>query len=242
MIRNTPGGQVKSNISLTERFSRGIYISMKRLIYSVAFLVCLSTALFSQSSITRDLPESYNSPGTVDVEIDIMTDMFNMPNGAVIMETLPAGWQVIDTSVSPAPFSKKYYPETNTYKWLYFSASGLWPFTISYSASVPAGETGTKYFSGTLKVSDEEEIQAVGDTSIGQAQAGGSGDINGDTFTDISDVILCLRMSVGLEINVNETPYSSPYNDTLKGLANMNGDEYVDISDVILILRKSVGL
>ena len=91
MIRNTSGRQVKSNISLTERFSRGIYISMKRLIYSVAFLVCLSTALFSQSSITRDLPESYNSPGTVDVEIDIMTDMFNMPNGAVIMETLPAG-------------------------------------------------------------------------------------------------------------------------------------------------------
>ena len=55
------------------------------------------------------------------------------------------------------------------------------------------------------------------------------GDLNGDYGVDISDVILCLRMSIGLDpVNVN--------------LADMNNDGVVDISDVILILRKAVGL
>jgi hypothetical protein len=55
------------------------------------------------------------------------------------------------------------------------------------------------------------------------------GDINNDCIIDISDVILCLRMAVGLDpVNVN--------------LADMNNDGVVDISDVILILRKAIGL
>jgi hypothetical protein len=56
-----------------------------------------------------------------------------------------------------------------------------------------------------------------------------NGDLNGDDSIDISDVILCLRMAIGLDpVNVN--------------LADMNGDGEVDISDVILILRKAIGL
>jgi len=55
------------------------------------------------------------------------------------------------------------------------------------------------------------------------------GDINKDGRIDISDVILCLRMAIGLDpVNVN--------------LADMNNDGVVDIADVILILRKAVGL
>ena len=55
------------------------------------------------------------------------------------------------------------------------------------------------------------------------------GDINRDNVIDISDVILCLRMAIGLDpVNVN--------------LADMNGDGEVDITDVILILRKAIGL
>jgi len=55
------------------------------------------------------------------------------------------------------------------------------------------------------------------------------GDINGNTQVDISDVILCLRMAIGLD----------PVNLTL---ADMNDDGTVDISDVILVLRKAIGL
>jgi len=55
------------------------------------------------------------------------------------------------------------------------------------------------------------------------------GDINGDGEIDISDVILCLRMAIGLDpVNLN--------------LADMNDDGTVDISDVILVLRKAIGL
>ncbi|MDP8218708.1 MAG: FG-GAP-like repeat-containing protein [Candidatus Theseobacter exili] len=55
------------------------------------------------------------------------------------------------------------------------------------------------------------------------------GDINGDETVDISDVILCLRMAIGLD-------------DPDLSLADMNTDGVVDISDVILILRKAIGL
>jgi hypothetical protein len=49
------------------------------------------------------------------------------------------------------------------------------------------------------------------------------------TTVDISDVILCLRQTIGLD----------PVD---KNLADMNGDGEVDITDVILILRKAIGL
>jgi len=55
------------------------------------------------------------------------------------------------------------------------------------------------------------------------------GDINEDGIIDISDVILCLRMAVGLD----------PANITL---ADINSDGVIDISDVILILRVAIGL
>ena len=55
------------------------------------------------------------------------------------------------------------------------------------------------------------------------------GDLNGDYEIDISDVILCLRMAIGLDQVNLET-------------ADMNGDNQVDISDVILVLRKAIGL
>lgn len=55
------------------------------------------------------------------------------------------------------------------------------------------------------------------------------GDINKDGGVDISDVILCLRMAIGLD----------PVNLTI---SDMNSDSLIDISDVILILRKAIGL
>ncbi|HOK80231.1 MAG TPA: dockerin type I repeat-containing protein [bacterium] len=55
------------------------------------------------------------------------------------------------------------------------------------------------------------------------------GDVNEDGVIDISDAILCLRMSIGLDPMNIET-------------ADMNSDGVVDISDAILILRKTVGL
>ena len=56
-----------------------------------------------------------------------------------------------------------------------------------------------------------------------------SGDISADRVIDITDVILCLRMAIGLE------PFDLKTSDT-------NNDGITDIDDVILILRMSIGL
>ncbi len=69
------------------------------------------------------------------------------------------------------------------------------------------------------------------------------GDINSSERVDISDVILCLRMSIALPVTIGTSePLSSPYTPELVDLADMNGEGGVNISDVILILRESIGL
>ncbi|HNS33297.1 MAG TPA: clostripain-related cysteine peptidase [bacterium] len=70
----------------------------------------------------------------------------------------------------------------------------------------------------------------------------GAGDIDSSGVIDISDVIICLRMAVGLEITAGSTVYQHPYTPELNELADINSDGTVDISDVILVLRLSVGL
>lgn len=69
------------------------------------------------------------------------------------------------------------------------------------------------------------------------------GDINGDGNIDISDVILCLRMAIGLPVTIGGQVYEAPsYTDLLKNCADINLSIDVTISDVILILRKAIGL
>lgn len=68
------------------------------------------------------------------------------------------------------------------------------------------------------------------------------GDINSDAVIDISDVILCLRMAIGLPVTIQEETYNSPYPAWLIERADMNGVGGIDISDVILVLRKAIGL
>jgi len=67
------------------------------------------------------------------------------------------------------------------------------------------------------------------------------GDINEDEGIDISDVILCLRMALGLPVTIQGETYTS-YPDSLVNCANINGDGEIDISDVILCLRMALGL
>ena len=68
------------------------------------------------------------------------------------------------------------------------------------------------------------------------------GDINGDGSTNISDVILCLRIAIGLPVTIGGQVYDSPYPSWLLQCADINLSGDLNISDVILILRKSIGL
>lgn len=84
-------------------------------------------------------------------------------------------------------------------------------------------------------------LWAVDDVKIWGKEAE-KGDINADGEIDITDVILCMRMAVGLPVTISGQTYNSPYPEWLIELADMNSDGEVDITDVILILRKAVGL
>ena len=68
------------------------------------------------------------------------------------------------------------------------------------------------------------------------------GDINSDEDVNIIDVVLCLRMSIGLDVEVKGSQYVPAYPAWIILRGDMNGDGEVDISDVVLTLRKSVGL
>lgn len=68
------------------------------------------------------------------------------------------------------------------------------------------------------------------------------GDIDRNGIIDITDVILCLRISVGLEITINNQTYQNPYPSEIIETADLNNDNTVDITDVILVLRLAINL
>jgi hypothetical protein len=76
--------------------------------------------------------------------------------------------------------------------------------------------------------SDYVEVQAGSDPLDVSSMPPLLGDMNGDGIIDISDVILVLRMALGLDQN--------------KPCSDINNDGVVDISDVILTLRRALGL
>ena len=90
----------------------------------------------------------------------------------------------------------------------------------------------TTDFEGNLRITDGDgsgsAVVDIGAFETPGIQAGILGDINKDGQVDISDVILDLRIALGLD---DQQPCS-----------DINGDGGVDISDVILTLRMALGL
>ena len=76
-------------------------------------------------------------------------------------------------------------------------------------------------------------VQTVGHNAIGflnLMQGYPPGDINGDDEVNISDVIRCLRMSIGLPVTIDGEEDTSPYPQWLINRADMNEDSVVNIS------------
>jgi len=125
---------------------------------------------------------------------------------------------------------------------LNFSYNDVWGNTTDYSGipnqtgingNISVNPLFVNPGNGNYRLSENSPCRGKGENGIDMGAfpyiSIQKGDINGDNEIDISDVILCLRMAIGLDpVNVN--------------LADMNNDGVVDISDVILILRKAVGL
>ncbi|MGC9066021.1 MAG: chitobiase/beta-hexosaminidase C-terminal domain-containing protein [Candidatus Ratteibacteria bacterium] len=122
---------------------------------------------------------------------------------------------------------------------------------IHYTADETEPTINSSLYSQPLHISATTTIKAKGfkDGFQPSEMATGTytveiqkGDINRDSIIDILDVILCLRMSIELDIVINQRSYASPYTDWLITVADSNNDGTIDISDVIKILRKTVNL
>lgn len=186
-----------------------------------------SITVFSQVNATRDLPFTYVPGGIVSVRIDVTGGV----SGVIVKEWVPQDWLVSDTMFqSSYPVSQKVEndPENTGYKIYSWVAYGtpIPSFSLTYKFWMPQNASGDYQFYGrilTLDNSQGEEI--LGDSVL----RGNIGDLDNSNSVDISDVILCLRMAIGL----NQPDIQK---------ADINNDGFVDISDVILILRISIGL
>ena len=125
---------------------------------------------------------------------------------------------------------------------LVFSHNDVWGNTWNYSGiddqtgingNISADPLFVDLDNGNYRLSDGSPCIGAGEDGVDMGAYSyvpiEKGDINGNGEVDISDVILCLRMAIFLDI-----PNLS--------LADMNNDGSVNITDVILILRKAIGL
>lgn len=68
------------------------------------------------------------------------------------------------------------------------------------------------------------------------------GDINKDGAIDISDVVLCLRIAIGLDISINGQIYQYPYTSEIIEVSDIENDGFVSIIDVVMVLRLSLNV
>jgi len=122
---------------------------------------------------------------------------------------------------------------------IYYTIDGTDPDTGSYEYISPVHLTETTTIKARAFKDGFSPSQIVSGTYTIEIK---KADINKDTYVDISDVILCLRAAVSLDVIISGQTYSAPYNDWIIAISDINNDTSIDISDVILILRKAVGL
>ena len=118
--------------------------------------------------------------------------------------------------------SLMYTPDVDFYGIDSFTYAACDPYACGNSATVTIEVTPTVSKSSDKYAGMLQSLQTSG------SEPEYYGDMNGDGVIDISDVILVLRIALGLDVP--------------KSCSDMNGDEQVDISDVILTLRVALGL
>ncbi|MCX7705116.1 MAG: chitobiase/beta-hexosaminidase C-terminal domain-containing protein, partial [bacterium] len=121
----------------------------------------------------------------------------------------------------------------------YYTKDGSEPGQNSTLYTVPIHLTSTTTLKARAYKTGFSPSQTTEGTFVIQIK---KSDISRDTSVDITDVILSLRMAIGLDIKVSGQRYIAPYNDWLIAVADANNDGIVGISDVILAIKIAIGL
>jgi len=178
---------------------------------------------FADTTGIRELPPTYRPNSLITVILHINVEPGT--TGVIVIEKISDDLTMVETMDYP-----KKIEHTDdgyvTYSWIAFHSESVSSFSIRYQLYVPPTASGDYQFQGYVLTADNPQGNEISGNDI---LWGNLGDINNDSVVDISDVILCLRMTIGLEPA-----------DIQK--ADINNDGEVDIADVILILRISIGL
>ena len=110
----------------------------------------------------RELPPAY-LPGTeLQVTLNLEVSETAVPNGIIVKEFIPEGWDVTASS----PVFSDFNTGTGEIKWVFFGASvNDRDMDIVYQVEVPAGAGGEQWFEGEILFTDgqgEEVILEVG--------------------------------------------------------------------------------
>jgi hypothetical protein len=125
-------------------------------------------SLPSAISAQRSLPKTYvpGEPVKVILDLDVLPD--KAPNGVIVRDVVPPGWTV----KSAVPKYNNWDPGTGQVSWVFKSGqvsdTGM---DITYTVSVPPGESDAKIFSGEILYNDPDSgdpmtIDITGDTDI----------------------------------------------------------------------------
>ena len=125
-------------------------------------------SLPSAVSAKRSLPKTYVPGESVKVILDLDVLPDKAPNGVIIKDVVSPGWTV----ESATPNYNSLDSSTGLVSWIFMggdvSDSGM---DITYTVSVPPGESGVKTFSGKILYNDPDSgdpvtIDITGDTDI----------------------------------------------------------------------------
>jgi len=116
-------------------------------------------------TIARDLPEYASTPGEVEVSVSIQIEGQG-PNGIIIKEFVPQGWQIVESNPSHTFFD----PATGEISWVLFGTAAAQSATITYCLQIPVAEVKDQTVHGYLLFNDTEGnpqyVETGGDLGI----------------------------------------------------------------------------
>jgi len=183
----------------------------------------------TSSTAVRQMSSPYTAGKPMTVSIIVTFGTKNANPSYSLTDQVPSGWTASNFKSNGISDSTAQFVNGKVQFFFYDKLSR----TVSYDVTPPAGESGTKTFSGTADFFNEA-IPITGVSFISDTGGTGSntpGDLNGSGGEpNLADAILGLQVLAGL----------NPPN--VKVGADVNGDQKIGLPEVIYILQKVAGL